>query len=82
MPIRIGSIDARKLQRRVTDIDLGVRQHADRFQCGAGVAHGASVGAMALACKLPVRRFTTGRNSAAHSAGIAAECAALFPAYE
>ena len=36
MPIRIRRIDARKLQRRVTDVDLGVRQQADRFQCGAG----------------------------------------------
>ena len=38
LPVGIRRIDARELQRRVTDVDLGVRQHADRFQGGTWVS--------------------------------------------
>ena len=46
MPVGVWRIDAGELQRRVTDVDLGVRQHADRFQCGTGVAHARQCRAM------------------------------------
>ena len=52
LPIGIRRIDARELQRRITDVDLGIRQHADRFQGGSGFGHRRQCGgAAALARK-------------------------------
>ena len=48
LPVGVRRIDARELQRCVTDVDLGVRQHADRFQRGTWVAH-------ARQCGVPAR---------------------------
>jgi hypothetical protein len=46
-PVGLRRIDARKLQRRVTDVDLGIRQHANRFKGGTRVGHGRQCGGAA-----------------------------------